>query len=210
MPNSESTKCMSISCNSMVGYTGDSGYCICVPGYYGSPMYTDNGELTGCKICPLGFYCKGDGSKISCLQGNSCPQKSPNPTLCLNGTYSAADLSSCIKCQANYWSYAGSASCFSISCTQLVGYEGLPSSCACKEGYTGVVNYIEGLLSGCTECGEGYYNFFFKIFIHDNLLFLLNILYTFNNNYLIIFTGYYCIKNSNNKVACPKGIYNIL
>jgi len=121
------------------GCTGASaGTCsvcgTCSAGYYRvGCTWTSAGE---CRGCEAGWYCAGGSAgRVVCPKGSYCPSTSSQPTNCLKGTYSASESataqSTCLSCNAGYFSGADGATVCTICNTGSMSLAGASYCTSC-------------------------------------------------------------------------------
>jgi len=172
-----------VACNSagyyLSGCTGTSaGTCTmcgtCIAGYYRvGCTWTSAGE---CRGCEAGGYCAGGSAgRVVCPKGSYCPSTSSQPTNCLKGTYSASESataqSTCLSCNAGYFSGADGATVCTICntgsmslagagfCTSCIAgmYSESSGAIACVLCPAGKYSIVSGATS-CVYCSAGKYN----------------------------------------------------
>ena len=140
------------ACSQSAGQTWDFLLlrCVCAPGYYGGII---NGALA-CTLCApdassrLGYYCPGNGTRISCPTSMTSPVGASAATdcRCLPAQYFAPDKGACQPCPGgkwcpNNWTAVPCPGAYDAASSAL-GYA-YPTPCACAAGFTG---------ARCTPC----------------------------------------------------------
>ena len=134
--------CYNVACSSL-GYTGTSGSCTCVAGYYGTVSYS-SGSTTGCLKCQDNQWSTAGPSNSCYLIPCNTVGYVGNAGLCTCAAgyygsviYTGESTTGCSQCAFNKWSSAGnSQTCSLISCPST-GYTGSDGACTCSAGYTG-------------------------------------------------------------------------
>jgi hypothetical protein len=97
--------------------------------------------VSGCTAiqCDINSGSTGTAASCTCAAG-------------FEGTvvYAGGETSGCTPCTSGEWAQVGNGnSCAKILCN-AVGYSGSAGACTCANGYSGRVQYVEGVLAGCT------------------------------------------------------------
>jgi hypothetical protein len=136
-------------------YQSNTGSTGCKPCLVGT--YQANTGSVQCNICQPGYYCPtlGGTTEISCSRGRFCPTGASSESICLPGSYSLENASSCTPCkpeEGKTQALAGAINCV----TPDPGYyaDSSTSALLCPSGYY----CSDGIKKICpvgSYCGNG-------------------------------------------------------